>query len=65
MAKGEIILKTDWGSSENCGLIRVTPEAEKVLQALRNATGPSKRRIASELIVLQAEALVRIVDDDD
>ena len=64
MAKGEIILKTDQGSSENCGLIRVTPEAEKVLQTLRNATGLSKRRIASELIV-QAAALVRIVDDDD
>lgn len=64
MAKGEIILKTDRGSSENCGLIRVTPEAEKALQALRNATGMSKRRIASELIV-QAAALVRIVDDDD
>lgn len=64
MAKGEIILKTDRGSSENCGLIRVTPEAEKVLQTLRNATVLSKRRIASELIV-QAAALVRIVDDDD
>lgn len=64
MAKGEIILKTDRGSSENCGLIRVTPESEKVLQTLRNATGLSKRRIASELIV-QAAALVRIVDDDD
>lgn len=64
MAKGEIILKTDRGSSENSGLIRVTPEAEKVLQTLRNATGLSKRRIASELIV-QAAALVRIVDDDD
>lgn len=64
MAKGEIILKTDRGSSENCDLIRVTPEAEKVLQTLRNATGLSKRRIASELIV-QAAALVRIVDDDD
>ena len=64
MAKGEIILKTDRGSSENCGLIHVTPEAEKVLQTLRNATGLSKRRIASELIV-QAAALVRIVDDDD
>lgn len=64
MAKGEIILKTDRGSSENGALIRVTPEAEKALQALRNATGMSKRRIASELIV-QAAALVRIVDDDD
>lgn len=64
MAKGEILLKSNRTSGESCGLIRITPEAEKVLLQLREATGLPKRQIASELIV-QAEALVRIVDDDD
>ena len=64
MAKGEILLKSNRTSGESCGLIRITPEAEKVLLRLRETTGLPKRQIASELIV-QAEALVRIVDDDD
>lgn len=64
MAKGEIVLKSNRTNGESCGLIRITPEAEKALLRLREATGLSKRQIASELIV-QAEALVRIVDDDD
>lgn len=53
-----IVLKTR--SSESCiGMIRLTPEAEKVVRRLQSRTQLPLRQIISE-IVIQAEPLIDI-----
>ncbi len=58
-----IILKTIKPTSENVGLIRLTPEAEQVIRRLKKKTGRPFRQIASEIII-QAESLIRIEGDE-
>lgn len=58
-----IVLKAQ--SANNCvGLIRITPEAERVLRRLNRRTGISMCRIVSEILI-QAEHLICIDYSDD
>jgi hypothetical protein len=64
-----IVLKAR--SAESCvGVIRLTPEAEKVVRLLHSRSGIPIRQIVSEIII-QAESLIDIdltgadTDDDE
>ena len=58
-----IVLKAQ--STSNCvGVIRLTPEAEKVVRRLHSRSHLPIRQIVSEIII-QAENLIDISGDDD
>ena len=59
-----IVLKAPAVSNECLGVVRLSPEAEKVVRRLRFKTGLPIRQIVSEIIV-QAENLIDISGDDD
>lgn len=64
-----IVLKSKEHSDECIGMIRLTPDAEKVVRRLRYKTGLPLRQIVSEIIV-QAENLIDVEkysdnEDDD
>lgn len=61
--KNEIIIKIP-KSQKLVGVIRVTPEAELILQELSSRTGLSLRTLASEIIV-QASEFIRVEGPDD
>lgn len=59
-----IVLKAPAVSNECLGVVRLSPEAEKVVRRLKAKTGLSIRYIVSEIIT-QAENLIDIVPPDD
>ena len=59
-----IVLKAPAVSNECLGVVRLSPEAEKVVRRLKAKTGLSIRYIVSEIIT-QAEKLIDIVPPDD
>lgn len=61
--KNEIVIKIP-KPQKLVGVVRVTPEAELVLQELSYRTGLSLRTLASEIII-QASEFIRIEGSDD
>ncbi len=59
-----IVLKACRISDECIGVVRLTPEAEKVVRRLRAKTNLPIRQIVSEIII-QAENLIDIDTADD
>lgn len=59
-----IVLKAPAVSNECLGVVRLSPEAEKVVRRLKAKTGLSIRYIVSEIIT-QAENLIDIEPPDD
>lgn len=59
----KIVLKTHPVSNALCGVVRISPKAEKALKELRRQTGLSAKYIASELI-LQGAELVEVKGND-
>lgn len=57
-----IILKTPKRYSNLTGVVRLTPEAETILQNLSDETGLSLRVIASQMII-QGAKFVRIEEE--
>lgn len=59
-----IILQARTFTGECIGTVRLTPEAERVVRRLNIKTGLPIRQIVSEIIV-QAESLIEIADDEE
>lgn len=60
--EGKIVLKTPKRYGNLSGVVRISPEAEVILQRLSDKTGLSMRVIASQMII-QGEALVSIEEE--
>lgn len=60
--EGKIVLKTPKRYGSLSGVVRISPEAEIILQRLSDKTGLSMRVIASQMII-QGEALVSIEEE--
>ena len=54
-----IVLEAQRASTECIGLVRLSPEAERIVRRLNYQSGIPIRRIVSEIIV-QAEGLIEI-----
>ncbi len=59
-----IILKTTKSTVGLSGVVRISPEAQRVVQRLQNKTGLGARYIVSEIII-QAENLIDIECDEE
>lgn len=64
MSKRSIVLKGRKYSDKCIGMVRLTPQAEKVVRSLREKTDLSICQIVSEIIV-QAEDFIDIVGPDE
>ncbi len=60
--EGRIILKAPKRYGSLSGVVRISPEAEIILQKLSDKTGLSMRVVASQMII-QGEALVSIEEE--
>ena len=54
-----IIFRTDSPASPKCaGVVRITPQAERIVKAVVERTGLSAREVVSEIIVQSADSIV-------
>ena len=60
--EGRIVLKAPKRYGSLSGVVRISPEAEIILQKLSDKTGLSMRVVASQMII-QGEVLVSIEEE--